>query len=195
MSKIEVERRVDAETVKQDPSINSGHEGNAVRVEVEPCSAGDGHKETASAPQAGKIEADKGASNNPPSNTPEPDSNPVQAWDDAAAELEQTQPQDPAGSFEPWFGDGGEMSRLSRALYRVWLAYKGCLFRHIIVDGFCSLGVLSLNAEGLVLGIKYGDNDGCSRSVTWHTRFVPKSLLMDETLTDDQLGDRILDLP
>ena len=87
------------------------------------------------------------------------------------------------------------MFRLSRALFRVWIAYKGCVFRHISGSGFCSLGVLSLNTDGLVLGIKYGNNDGCSRSVIWNTRFVPKSLLMDEALNDDQLGDRILDLP
>ena len=184
MKEIETDRMVD--TVEQVPSIQKGHEGETARVEVAPCPTGDGPKESGRAAPAGKEEVRGG---------PELDSNLFQAWDDAVDELGQTRPPDPAGSFEPWFGDGGEMYRLSRALCVVWEAYKGCQFRHIIGNGFCSLGVLSVNTEGLVLGIKYGDQDDCSRSVTWNTRFVPKSLLMDETLNDDQLGDRILDLP
>lgn len=52
MQELEVERI--AETIVPVPSIQKGHEGDAVMAEVNPCSAGHGPKETASAPQAGK---------------------------------------------------------------------------------------------------------------------------------------------
>ena len=57
MKELEVERRVDAETLVPVLNIKKDHEGDAVRVGVAPCPEGDGPKVSASAPQAEKERA------------------------------------------------------------------------------------------------------------------------------------------
>jgi len=55
--------------------------------------------------------------------------------------------------------------------------------------------VVSVDSDGLVLGCKCGVSDDGARSVTWSTRFVPKSLLMNRDLSTDKLALKLLDLP
>ena len=115
------------------------------------------------------------------------------SWDEALAELEQTEHREPDGSFDAWF-DEILMSRLADAMN--WMRYeiKCRCFLNKVNGGFCCLGVLSVDAAGLVLGCTCGATDDASRSVTWSICFVPISILMDQTLKSDQLGERILDL-
>lgn len=58
MKEIETDRMVDR--VEQVPSIQKGHEGDAVKVEVESCPASNGSKESSIAMQAGNSEVHTG---------------------------------------------------------------------------------------------------------------------------------------
>ena len=181
MKEIETDRMVD--TVEQVPSIPKGHEGETARVEVAPCPTGDGPKESGRAAPAGKEEVRGG---------PDLDSNPFQAWDDAVMELGM--PEEPKGAFDDWFA-ADEMDRLSCAIDPMRHIIKRECGLSGLSGGFCTKCVVSIDSDGLVLGCKCGVSDGCSRSVTWSTRFVPKSLLMNRDLSTEELALKLLDLP
>ena len=181
MQELEVEKI--AETIVPVPCIQKGHEGDTARVEVAPCPAGDGPTVSASAPEAGKEEVRGG---------PDLDSNPFQAWDDAVMELGM--PEEPKGAFDDWFA-ADEMDRLSCAIDPMRHIIKRECGLSGLSGGFCTKCVVSIDSDGLVLGCKCGVSDGCSRSVTWSTRFVPKSLLMNRDLSTEELALKLLDLP
>lgn len=182
MQEIEVEIK-DADTLVPVLNIQKGNEGDTARVKVALCPTGDGLKESGRVASTGKEEVREG---------PELDSNPFQAWNDAV--MDWGMPEEPKGAFDDWFA-ADEMDRLLCAIGPMRHISKRECGLSGLSGGFCTMCVVSVDSDGLVLGCKCGVSDGCSRSVTWSTRFVPKSLLMNRDLSTEEMALRLLDLP
>ena len=183
-----------AECLRQDEDMDFRLTWNVTTKVADPAT-GAGHIavswRTSQRPLA-DAESPVGASSNQPSKSPEPDSNPFQVWDDAVMELGM--PEEPKGAFDDWFA-ADEMSRLSCAIGPMRHMIKHECGLSGLSGGFCTKCVVSVDSDGLVLGCKCGVSDGCSRSVTWSTCFVPKSLLMNRDLSTEELALKLLDLP
>ena len=111
MSKIEVERIIDTETVEHDPDSNSGHEGDAEWVEVESSPASDGTKTTEGTAQTEMPEANAQSECSR-------DGSRIPTWD-------KSNPSESLRCISSWFNDEARRSFLKYATHtEMFFLYK-----------------------------------------------------------------------